>query len=207
MDAILKVLPKKEKESKLASNRCLLTLGRRSSSLWRGCGCIPPHTPEWTHYSPAAPEPRCARTGWARCAIRCGVPSCWGRAASRTCSWLRTTAEIQREAELRSIQQSRPDPPWRSARKSRSLGSEVTPTEPSLPPSRAQRRSWERTSPHSVLWHALDYFNDVLVANYHAWGFMTSDEFINHIQDVCAFINAFAGPFKWTAIKKCLNKL
>lgn len=90
-----------------------------------------------------------------------------------------------------------------SARKSRSLGSEVTPTEPSLPsqPSRNQRRSWETTSSHSALWHALDYFNHLRVANYHACWFMTSDECINHIQDVCAFINAFAAPFNLTAIK------
>lgn len=171
MDAIMKVLKKEKKESKLASNRCLLTLGRRSSSLWRSC--VPPHTPEWSHYSPAAPEPRCARTGWARCAIRGGVPSCWDRAASRACSWLRTTAEIQREAS--SDQPSSPDQILRAEAQFRIWSH----THWTLPPSRAQRRSWERTSPHSALWHALDYFNDVLVANYHACGFMTLDEFIN----------------------------
>ncbi len=101
----------------------------------------------------------------------------------------------------RSWAQINPAVQTRSSARKRSLGSEVTPTEPSLPPSRAQRRSWERTSPHSALWHALDYFNNVLVANYHACGFMTLDEFITHIQDVCAFINPFAAPFNELQLK------
>ncbi len=100
-------------------------------------------------------------------------------------------------AKLSSDQSSSPDQILRAEAQFRIWSH----THWTLPPSRAQRRSWERTSPHSALWHALDYFNDVLVANYHACGFMTLDEFINHIQDVCAFINPFAAPFNELQLK------